>query len=195
MSTQPDNPVHRPTAQPTASRYRRAAWAPLVSGVHRPANRITPTPGESFGLAGRQENGLTLVGTQFQLVLLRRCMYRMARVVLCQPAGVTTAPCRIDPTGLPEQALNLLLLVVSPSGTWKTMTKSHALRSQAVAPTTWNPAARTIPPVSLHYPPSIINSQPSNPPQRSRLPMPIALPPPTCCRPPPRCPRPPEPPS
>ena len=107
-----------------------------------------------------------------QLVLLRRCMYRTARVVLCQPAGVTTAPCRIDPTGLPEQALNLLLLAVSPSGTRKTMTKSHALRSQAVAPTTWNPAARTIPrcPFIIRRQSSTANRQPSNPPQRSRLP-------------------------
>ena len=47
-----------------------------------------------------------------------------------QPAGVTTVPCRIVLIGSPEQALNLLLLVVSPSGTRKTMTKFafHALR-------------------------------------------------------------------
>ena len=65
-----------------------------------------------------------------QLVLLRRCMYRMARVVLCQPAGVTTAPCRMTQTGLTEQALNLFLLAVSPSGTRKTRTKltRYALR-------------------------------------------------------------------
>ena len=49
-----------------------------------------------------------------QLVLLRRCMYRTARVVLCQSASVTTAPCRIDLIGSPEQALNLLLLAASP---------------------------------------------------------------------------------
>jgi len=32
-----------------------AAWASLVSGVHRPTNRITPTPGESSGWPARQE--------------------------------------------------------------------------------------------------------------------------------------------
>ena len=49
-----------------------------------------------------------------QLVLLRRYTHRMARVVLCQPPGVTTAPCRIVLIGSSEQALNLLLLAASP---------------------------------------------------------------------------------
>ena len=57
-------------------------------------------------------------------------------------SGCHHRPVPDDRTGSPEQALNLLLLAVSPSGTRKTMTKSHALRSQAVAPTTWNPKAR-----------------------------------------------------
>ena len=56
-------------------------------------------------------------------------------------SGCHHRPVPDDRTGSPEQALNLLLLAVSPSGTRKTMTKSHALRSQAVAPTTWNPKA------------------------------------------------------
>ena len=195
MSTQPDNPVHRPTAQPTASRYRRAAWAPLVSGAHRPANRITPTPGESFGLAGPPGNGLTLVGIHYA------AGPASSLYVSCGPcSSVPASGCHHravpdDPTGLPEQALNLLLLVVSPSGTRKTMTKSHALRSQAVAPTTWNPAARTIP-----LCPFIIRRQSSTANRLTRrkgaaFPMTTALPPPTCCRPPPRCIRPPEPPS
>ena len=55
-----------------------------------------PTSGKTFRATttGLQEHGLTLVGTQFQLVLLRRRMTCTARVVLCQPADVTTAPCR-----------------------------------------------------------------------------------------------------
>ncbi len=66
-----------------------------------------------------------------QLVLLRRRMTCTARVVLCQPAGVTTAPCRIDPTGLPEQALNLLLLVAGPvrdTENYDEIPKRYALR-------------------------------------------------------------------
>ena len=166
------HPVHRPTInQPSHAikglRGRRWSAAstglPTASHPHRgklragrPA-RKRPNPCRNFTM---------------QLVLLRRCMYRTARVVLCQPAGVTTAPCRIDPTGLPEQALNLLLLAVSPSGTRKTMTKSHALRSQAVAPTTWNPAARTTPrcPFTIRHQPPIANRQSPDPPKRSRLP-------------------------
>ena len=59
-------------------------------------NRRRTTIGETnrANQTGLQEHGLTLVGTQFQLVLLRRCVYHTARAVLRQPAGVTTAPCR-----------------------------------------------------------------------------------------------------
>ena len=175
-----------------------AAWAPLASGAHQPTIRITPTPGESSGWPARQEHGLTLVGIHYA------AGPASSPYVSCGPcSSVPASGCHHravpdDRTGSPEQALNLLLLVVSPSGTRKTMTKSHALRSQAVAPTTWNPAARTTPGVphqpSVNCQPSIARPS-SNPPQRSRLPMTTALPPRTCCRPPPRCPRPPEPPS
>ena len=121
-------PVHRPTAQLTASRYRRAAWAPPASGVHRPTNRITPTPGENSGWPARQENGLTLVGTQPLGAGPASSLYISYGPCSSVPAsGCHHRPVPDDRTGLPEQALNLLLLVVSPSGTRKTMTKSPSV--------------------------------------------------------------------
>ena len=78
-------------------------------------------------------------------------------------SGCHHRPVPDDPTGSPEQALNLFLPAVSPSGTRKTMTKSHALRSQAVAPTTWNPKASP----SLPRCHQFANHPP---PKRSRLP-------------------------
>ena len=95
VSTQPDNPVHRPTStQPRHAieglrgRRRPAASTGLPTASHphrgkvragRPA-RKRPNPCRNFTM---------------QLVLLRRYTHRMARVVLCQPAGVTTVPCRM----------------------------------------------------------------------------------------------------
>ena len=95
VSTQPDIPVHRPTiTQPRHAikwlRGRRWSAAPTsqpsASHPHRgklragrPA-RKRPNPCRNFTM---------------QLVLLRRRMTCTARVVLCQPAGVTTVPCRM----------------------------------------------------------------------------------------------------
>ena len=130
-----------------------------AAGQRRPpANHPLHThTGGNFGLAGPPGNGLTLVGIHYA------AGPASSPYVSCGPcSSVPASGCHHravpdDPTGSPEQALNLLLLVVSPSGTRKTMTKSHALRSQAVAPTTWQLRfARTTPGVpSL----SVINRQ------------------------------------
>ena len=163
-------PVHRPTAQLTASRYRMAMGAPPASGVHRPANRFTPTPGESSGWPARQEHGLTLCRNPYAAGPASSLYVSYGPCSSVPASGCHHRAVPNDPTGLPEQALNLFLLAASPSGTRKTRTKSHALRSQAVAPTTWNPAARTIPrcPLSpVNFQSSIANRPPT---ERSRLP-------------------------
>ena len=156
VSTQPDIPVHRPTAQLTASRYLRAAWASLASGVHRPTIRITPTPGEIR--AGRPARKRPNPCRNHYAAGPASSLYASYGPCSSVPAsGCHHRPVPDDPTGLTEQALNLLLLAVSPSGTRKTRTKSHALRSQAVAPTTWQlRLARTTP----RCPSSIIRQLP-----------------------------------
>ena len=124
------HPVHRPTAQPTASRYRMAAWAPPASGAHRPTNRITPTPGENSGWPARQENGLTLCRNPYAAGPASSLYVSYGPCSSVPASGCHHRAVPDEPTGLPEQALNLLLLVVSPSGTRKTRTKltRYALR-------------------------------------------------------------------
>ena len=111
---------------------------------------------------------------------------------LYQPAGVTTAPCPDDPTGLTEQALNLFLLVVSSSGTRKTRTKFAFTLSGRSTDNLATPAARTTPrcPSSTVNQSSTINRSSPALPQRSRLPMTTARPaatspPPAATAPPP----------
>ena len=127
-----------PTGQPcpptddqlTVSRYRRAVWASLASGVHRPTIRITPTPGESFGLAGPPGNGLTLVGIHYAAGPASSLYASYGPCSSVPASGCHHRAVPDDLTGSPEQALNLFLLAASPSGTRKTRTKftRYALR-------------------------------------------------------------------
>ena len=130
VSTQADNPVHRPTAQLTASRYQMAAWTPPASGAHRPTNRITPTPGENSGWPARQENGLTLCRNPYAAGPASSLYVSYGPCSSVPASGCHHRAVPDEPTGSPEQALNLLLLAVSPSGTRKTRTKltCYALR-------------------------------------------------------------------
>ena len=167
-----------------------AAWAPLVSGVHRLTIRFTPTPGESFGLAGPPGNGLTLVGTQPLGAGPASSLYVSYGPCSSVPAsGCHHRPVQDAPTGLPEQALNLFLPAVSPSGTRKTRTKFAFTLSGRSADNLATPAARTTPGVLQS---SIINRQSpiacptaKEPPSNDNRPATTRPPPPATAMPPP----------
>ena len=205
------NPTGHPVHRPTITQPRHAIEG--LRGRRRPAaptgqpTASHPHRGKVSGWPARQEHGLTLVGIHYAAGPASSLYVSYGPCSSVPASGCHHRAVPDDPTGLTEQALNLFLLAASPSGTRKTMTKSHALRSQAVAPTTWNPAARTIPrcPLSPVNRPSIINRPSTFNRQSStanRLtsekeppsPMTTALSPPTRRR-LPRCPRPPEPPA
>ena len=173
MSTQPDIlSTDRRLNQPRHAikwlrgRRRPAASTGLPSASH-------PHRGKVSGWPARQENGLTLVGTQPLGAGPASSLYVSYGPCSSVPAsGCHHRPVPDDRTGLPEQALNLFLLVVSPSGTRKTRTK-FAFTLSGRSADNLESGRPDNPPVSLNHQPSIaVNHQPpiACPTGRSRLP-------------------------
>ncbi len=94
-----------------------------------------------------------------QLVLLRRCMSLTARAVLCQPAGVITAPCRMTQPARRNRPRGLILLAVSPSGTRKTRTKSPRVTLSGRSADNLHPKARPSPRCPFITPRQLPNCQ------------------------------------
>ena len=190
-----------PTGQPcpptddhsTASRYRMAAWVRWSAALTGLPSASCP-PGESFGLAGPPGTRPNPCRNPYAAGLAPSLYVSYGPCSSVPASGCHHRPVPDDPTGLPEQALNLLLLVVSPSGTRKTRTKSPRVTLSGRSTDNLESGRPDNPPVSLNHQSSIANRQSPAPPQRSRLPMTTALPPPAR-RPLLRHPRPPEVPS
>ena len=139
-----------------------AAWAPPASGAHRPTIRFTPTPGESFGLAGPPGKRPNLCRNFTYAAGPASSLYVSYGPCSSVPAsGCHHRAVPDDPTGLTEQALNLFLPVVSPFGTRKTRTKSPSVTLSGRSADNLESGRPDNPPVSLINHPSTANCQPS----------------------------------